>query len=339
MNVIQRDHRIDNLRGLGTLLVILAHMTLPTVLLNIRTFDVILLVMVSFVTFRLKSSNNVPYLKYVWKRIKRLVIPTYVMLVTFFLLSEIISLLIQHSHAFDLSTIVSSFLFLDTGIPYIWIVRIFIVIAFFAPLIGSTTEKLEVNKNKLKLALITIVSLSILIVGGAFYDNCQFDNTVLTTVLRSWLIIPIIYVAITQISSLLLLQSNRWKVISILCLTTILVIMFLSNHIVAFNPDDYKTPPQPYWVFYGLIVSLVCFMVIPNRSISFLEFVSKNSLNIYLLHVIILMFYNKAISIFDVSLQQGSSTMSFWLIRYIIVLGVSCVLIYLTQRLAVRKGI
>ena len=112
MEIKERDHRIDNLRSAGTLLVILAHMSLPQVILNIRTFDVVLLVMVSYITFRFKSSSNdVPYFKYVWKRIKRLVVPAYIMLTVFFLLSELSSLLIQHTHAFGLSTIISSFLF------------------------------------------------------------------------------------------------------------------------------------------------------------------------------------------------------------------------------------
>lgn len=168
--MIERDHRIDALRAIGTMLVILAHMSLPELVLNIRTFDVILLVMVSYMTFRLTNSESMPYLEYIWKRIKRLVIPTYVMLMVFFSLSEVISLAIQGSHAFELQTVVCSFLFLDSGIPYIWIVRIFVVIAFFAPLNSNLAASIDTRMDKCRIVAITFISLIIVSGGGQIYS-------------------------------------------------------------------------------------------------------------------------------------------------------------------------
>ena len=304
-------------------------MSLPQVILNIRTFDVVLLVMVSYITFRFKSSSNdVPYFKYVWKRIKRLVVPAYIMLTVFFLLSELSSLLIQHTHAFGLSTIISSFLFLDSGIPYIWIVRIFVVIAFFAPVISSLTENLSLPRNKIRLIGVSVISFIIIMVGGAIYDRFTNEDSLLNIFLRSWILMPIIYVAITQIISILLLFDNKGKVLSVLMFLFFIVIMIIKGDIIAFNPDDFKTPPQLYWVVYGLILSVILFMIIPNKRQGFLEFVSINSLNIYLVHIVVLLFYNKFLGTIELRAIHLHYYLSMWVVRYALVLGLSLLMVY-----------
>lgn len=325
--MIERDHRIDALRAIGTMLVILAHMSLPELVLNIRTFDVILLVMVSYMTFRLTNSESMPYLEYIWKRIKRLVIPTYVMLMVFFSLSEVISLAIQGSHAFELQTVVCSFLFLDSGIPYIWIVRIFVVIAFFAPLNSNLAASIDTRMDKCRIGAITFISLIIVSGGGKFIlDFCSSENSILSSIITSWIVYPLIYIAITQLISIFLIMNQRWQIILsiVLCFTFVAVYIYHGS----FNPDDYKSPPQLYWVVYGLAISFLFYISIPNACCSFLGFVSKNSLNIYLIHIIVLMFYNKALSIIDSSLVVDS-VLSIWYIKYVMIFGASCLLVFL----------
>lgn len=324
----ERDFRLDLLRALGTMLVILAHMSLPSILLNTRTFDVILLVMVSYLTFRLTNSTNIPYLKYIWKRIKRLVIPTYIMLAVFFSLSEVISITIQGTHAFEFKTVISSFLFLDSGIPYIWIVRIFVVIAFFAPLVSKLGAN-QIGINRYLLCLISLFSIIIVSGGGKIlYDVCHVENSLWSSVLTSWGVYPLIYIAITQLISTYLILNKRWQIIS--CAVLCFVLVELLYYYGSFNPDDYKSPPQLFWVVYGMLISFLLYFYVPNTRFSILEFVSKNSLNIYLVHIIILMFYNKALSIFNSSLGV-SRYLSFWLIKYIIIFGVSCLFVYLWE--------
>ena len=329
MGIRERDHRIDNLRCIGTLLVILAHMSLPQIILNLRTFDVILLVMVSYITFRFKSSSNdIPYSKYILKRIKRLVVPAYVMLSIFFILSELLSFFIQHTHAFDIKTIISSFLFLESGIPYIWIVRIFVVIAFFAPIISSLTDNTALFKNRIRLICAFVASVLLILVGGAVYNYFSFDESLMIVVLRSWIVVPLIYVAVTQIISVLLLLNKRNKIVLFVLLSFLVLLVVVKGDIIAFNPDDYKTPPQLYWIVYGLIVSVVFYMLVPNKRQSFFEFVSVNSLNIYLVHIVLLMFYNKFLGIHEISASSFHLFLSFWFVRYVIVLGLSLLMVY-----------
>lgn len=78
-----RDKSIDLLRSLGLILVILVHSSAPYTISQIRSFDVPLMVFVSALTFKPISVNQ--YFSYLWKRTKRLVIPTW-LFAAFFLL-------------------------------------------------------------------------------------------------------------------------------------------------------------------------------------------------------------------------------------------------------------
>lgn len=61
----KRDSTIDLLRVLGTLLVILAHVKIPKVMSEIRTFDVVLLVFISGMS--LKYAKHKHYFVYIKK--------------------------------------------------------------------------------------------------------------------------------------------------------------------------------------------------------------------------------------------------------------------------------
>ena len=78
---------IDYLKVLGLLLVILAHVNCPSPLMQVRSFDVPLLVFVSgFLASKSYSGHNAK--GYYWKRIKRLVFPAWIFLTFFFLCAE-----------------------------------------------------------------------------------------------------------------------------------------------------------------------------------------------------------------------------------------------------------
>lgn len=331
----ERDNKIDNLRAVGTMLVILAHMSLLGVILNMRTFDVILLVMVSYMTFRMTNSGSTPYMNYVWKRIKRLVFPTYITLVVFFSLSDVLSLALQGTHVFELNVIISSFLFLDSGIPYIWIVRIFVVIAFFAPLISKFVVSLNTGSERIRLCIISILSVIIVSGGGQkLYDFFYVENSTVSSIINSWIVYPLIYIAITQLISIFIVLSKRYQMITsfVFCFAFVVLLIFHAS----FNPDDFKSPPQLFWVVYGMAISFLLYLYMPNTKCSFFEFISKNSLNIYLIHIILLMFYNKALSVLNTS-SMVSTLLSLWVIRYFLIFGMSCFSILLWQRIVTHS--
>jgi len=72
-----RNERIDFLRFLGLCMIILAHVDPSDGLFQLRNFDVPLMVLISGVSFGL-SYKGEPYGSYVWKRVKRLLLPVWI---------------------------------------------------------------------------------------------------------------------------------------------------------------------------------------------------------------------------------------------------------------------
>ena len=77
-----RDHNIDLLRFIGLSLVILAHVSPPTILLNIRCFDVPLMVFVSGMTCYGRPADF--SISYLTRRFTRLVFPVWIFLTLYF---------------------------------------------------------------------------------------------------------------------------------------------------------------------------------------------------------------------------------------------------------------
>lgn len=125
-----RDEKVDLLRFVGLAMVILAHVEPPAWLFQLRNFDVPLMVLLSGISFGL-SWRGESYGAYVWKRVKRLVFPVWIFLTAYFVFVGLTGLLIQVP---DTETLISSYL-LRSGIGYVWIIRIFLLVALIAPFI------------------------------------------------------------------------------------------------------------------------------------------------------------------------------------------------------------
>lgn len=72
--VNQRDMKLDFMRALGTLTIILPHVLAPDIMIQLRTFDVVMLVFVSGMSYAYQSmAGDTPdYWLYVKKRLKKL---------------------------------------------------------------------------------------------------------------------------------------------------------------------------------------------------------------------------------------------------------------------------
>ena len=136
-----RDVRIDLLRALGLAMVILAHVSPPATIMQIRNFDVPMMVLISGMSFAL-SYKQENYLDYFWKRIKRLVFPIWIFLSIYF---SAISLFDSPLENLTWKTIVGSYLLVD-GIGYVWIIKVFLLVALVSPLIYRFHQKIP-NSN------------------------------------------------------------------------------------------------------------------------------------------------------------------------------------------------
>ena len=116
----ERRKDIDILKTIALLCIILAHVYPPDNLFQIRNFDVVMMIMIS-AYLGLNNYKNGNYFKYLLKRICRLVIPTWIFLIIFFLINYIFKI-----NNFSFSQIVDSFK-LNYGIGYVWIIRIYLI--------------------------------------------------------------------------------------------------------------------------------------------------------------------------------------------------------------------
>ena len=81
--IFERDKKIDILRFIAMLCIILAHSQPNTFIFQIRNFDVPLIIILMGASFYI-SRKEIGFMDYVKKRFKRLVLPTWKFL-TFFL--------------------------------------------------------------------------------------------------------------------------------------------------------------------------------------------------------------------------------------------------------------
>ncbi|MBX2834034.1 MAG: acyltransferase family protein [Micavibrio sp.] len=87
----ERDQTLDFMRLIGLTLIIFAHVKAPYVLIQLRSFDVPLMVMVSALSFSISfSGKSISYGAYVWSRIKRLVFPVWIFLSLYFLATTLL---------------------------------------------------------------------------------------------------------------------------------------------------------------------------------------------------------------------------------------------------------
>ena len=162
----QRDLSIDLLRCIGMVLIVLAHSISPdTAIFHIRAFDVPLMVFVSGVCFAGREITS--YKSFIWKRTKRLLIPTYLFFIAYFLLVFIFKL-IGIDFGITKKHVIGSFL-LETGYSWGWIIKVFLLVAILTPFMLWLSKRI---KKYIVLLCILLIALQTYLVGVKFcIDN------------------------------------------------------------------------------------------------------------------------------------------------------------------------
>jgi hypothetical protein len=266
------------LKCIGVGGVILAHLAVPQIVLQLRSFDVPLLVIISAVlaneSFE-KKNNGIILFDYIWKRIKRLVLPTWTFLVFFFLFQCVC---LHKIH--PLSYYFNSFIFAgEGGIGYVWIVLIYLYCAILSPLFY------RVKDNRILAVVISGSYILYEIIYGLGYLNNRFALDTICNV------IP--YGALTYL-------GIRYKYIPQKKRLIICVIFFLL--FIAFGiyynklfgrikiVSVAKYPPRMYYLSYGIFSSFVLLMIcekidLPLLHHGLITFISSHSFWIYLWHI------------------------------------------------------
>lgn len=141
----QRDFSIDILRFVGMIFIILCHVGPPETLFNVRNFDVPMLVFASGLSFAAQDRDYLgsgrDYLGYIGKRLKRLLLPTWTFLIAYFVLFNLIGILMPDKGiSFSTGDYLLSFS-LISGIGYVWIFRVYILMAIASPFLYAILKK------------------------------------------------------------------------------------------------------------------------------------------------------------------------------------------------------
>ena len=137
-----RNIKLDLFRLLGLLVIMIAHAAPPGWLFQLRNFGTPLLIVASALTFSyIYSKREISSKPFYIKRLKRLIIPTWIFLTVFFLLVYLmkeIGYLVEYP--FDSNAIIASYA-LYRGIGFVWIFKVYIILALITPL------ALRINSN------------------------------------------------------------------------------------------------------------------------------------------------------------------------------------------------
>lgn len=317
-----RDLNIDILRFIGTLLIILAHVGAPLFIHNLRTFDVVLLILLSGISLT-RSKSIKSYGRYLKSRVKKMVIPIYIVLTIIFLMNLLsYKLLGISSEGVNLRAIVGSYLLLD-GIGYVWVVRIFLVIAIVAPFFPYIVKNISFKKF---LVNITLLYIGYIVMISVFKNtNLEFINVY---VLQS---IPYILIAI--IGYRIAIYKSEVKKMLLLFLGGLLLAFSINYSLnLSILPDFYKYPPQHLYLFYGLFVSLSMYFILEKYNSKlkvldnkFLRYVSVNSFEIYVYHILAIFIYNALQKILNINFSYE------FIVKYLFVLLGAIALVYIKQ--------
>lgn len=277
----KRDSRIDNLRALAIILIILAHITPPVLIRDLRTFDVPLMSMLlgmSFVKSISTKDINESYKSYIIKRFNRLIIPSWIFLTFLFSSILIISIIFRIPYPFNLKSIISSFA-LISGIGYVWIIRVFFTIAFVSPTLFVFSKKIN---NQLQQILIVY---GLIVLQQFFYYTSKTLDGVNKLLFEQLIAISFAYTICALVGMWCVNYTGKQLIkMSISMLIPFFVIIYL-NHFSSLQDEKY--PPSAYFLFYGLMMSLILLYlltVIPINS-KIANWLSKYSLEVYYWHI------------------------------------------------------
>lgn len=304
-----RDHRVDWIRAICSLTIILAHVGAPSMVNQIRTFDVVSLVFVSGIS--MSYSQKREYREYVQQRVEKLLFPTYAVISFIFILSFFTCEFLHTKQLYSIGQMIRSFLLLNSGsMGYVWIVRVYLCIAVFHPIIKSIASSLN---SKWKLYFFEGLSVATGYIMYSIREIIQYDlaKDIFTDYVYSTFVYCVIVVLAVWSSANKTEQKAICTEMAVIFVTIQIVMSFKD---VGFAPGAFKFPPRLYYCVYGLLCTYILLLAVPNKRNNAIEWVSKNSFMIYLFHIIMLRCYGLA-----TKMKPFRTLEKLWVVEYIMV--------------------
>jgi peptidoglycan/LPS O-acetylase OafA/YrhL len=327
-----RDLRIDVLKVIGLLSIILAHIKINDFMFNVRNFDVPLMVLCSGVLFCHSMGarkNEIPYLVYIKQRVLRLLAPSWAFLLIYFVLVYFFCLITKELYPYTWTDMLQEF-FLRSKIIGLWIIRVFILVAVLAPVLYKLRMRLASNFQFMIMLLISYV-----IYESLYYGLSVCGSGLSLKIMEKSLFEMIPYACVFGLGMSLASENRSSILITAISLFAVFIILFgLYSYLgMPASTQEYKYPPRLYYLSYGVVVSLSLYLLLDaikignSFVIGVIYFVSSSSLWIYLWHFFFLKY---SIFIVPYSLRNSS------FVQYIAVLSLSIMLTFF-QKIIITK--
>lgn len=280
----RRDVTIDLLRFIALTCIIIAHINPSPLLFQLRNFDVPLMVFLSGVSFRISSGNNNGYWHYAFKRFKRLILPVWA-----FLLVYDFIILVKDGEMLPLTDMVRYGTMMTPW--FVWIIRVFFVIAMIAPLISGAI----INCSKKVFLLWSVVVLV------AFEALCMTEFSQFP--FSEYVLMNIPYLIVFALG-LKIMDFKAKEVAGILTVSCSVFICLLLGQKIGggnFLPTQlFKYPPRIYYLSYAISATLLLwilkdrlvFMInkISPKVLGYIANIGSHTIWIYLWHIVVLAF-------------------------------------------------
>lgn len=325
MQRMQRNLNIDFLRFIGLLLVILSHVQTPHWLHEVRCFDVPMMLFCSGLTCKGKSFGN--YWPYIWRRTKRLIIPSYIFVVIFYSLFYTEAYITTHTFNFDRVDFINALLLRnDSMMGYLWVIKVFLLVMFITPLLVRLA-----NRIKSFVTFIIILFVMLLVNQGLVMAIDFIPIRIIRIIYREYFLYltgySILFLLGVKIGNLASVSKKGIRlsvVFSVLVFVAFVSIYGLPFHLLS---QQYKYPPQFWFILYGAALSVLLWFQIKKlqlkgRISNFCVWMGQNTIWLYLWHII--------------GLRVGWAVSNHWAGQYLAVLVFS-VLVFAIQYTIVKK--
>jgi peptidoglycan/LPS O-acetylase OafA/YrhL len=292
-----RDQTIDILRCIALFAIFLAHVNPPDFLFRLRNFDVVLMIICMTWSYAIsRKKRYTPYYKYIVKRFKRLILPTWAYLTVLLGAAFVISIILNHQFIYSRYDIVMGY-FLLYKVEYIWIMRVYLYIAILSPILYLVSNKIK--SNLLYFGMLTLIyfAYGIIYMLGKNISNDFLYNLFDIGVLQflGWGIVAAIGIRLFYIK-----DSKINYAITIIAFSSIFVVEMWLNKFAT--TQYFKYPPKLYYISYGIAVSLILYILVKyinsrinngnNKNSCLLTFISKNSMELYFCQALLLEIIN-----------------------------------------------
>ncbi len=283
----QRDHTIDLLRGLSILQVIYMHVTpyfgslpMSAWVTNWGQAVVPILLYCSLSVF--KPITNLTFQSYLtvgYKRIRRLLVPYYIFLIQYVVLTWALSKPMS-AHDLLLNLTVTG------GISYNWLVLLFIILGCMIPWFQHAYE----NHRRMWIFVYVITALAEI---WALYNRAYIGPSYRTWMLLLW--IP--FIPTFQIIGELRTRAPKKLFFLALSLAATFYILYLaiSQTSMSLHMTPHKYPPDIYYFLYSIAVvasviwaTPLIVKLIPRRASTFISYCSRVSYELYFAHILVL---------------------------------------------------